>query len=120
MNLLIFLDFIHNPRKNFDFTFFDQGQNVQLFLIFIYNQDKMFLTLPITGGGGQCIPGLHWELPSPLGKQSQNSIGSVGVRTFLGTAPLKKLQKYVHTLWNPHGKFDPKWVYNWGKINVLN
>ena len=66
MNLLIFLDLSYNPCKNFNFLL-PQGQNVQIFLIFTYNQGKIFFILPITqgggGGGGEgaCIPSLHWE-----------------------------------------------------------
>ena len=32
-----------------------QGQNLNIFLIFTQNQDKIFLILPITGGGGQGV-----------------------------------------------------------------
>ena len=49
MNLLIFLDFTYNPCKNFKFYFL-QGQNFKTFLIFTYNQGKVFLILPITRG----------------------------------------------------------------------
>ena len=51
MNLLIFLDLTYNPCKNFKLDSL-QGQNVQIFLIFTYNQGKTFLILPITRGGG--------------------------------------------------------------------
>ena len=51
MNLLIFLDLTYNPCKNFKFYSL-QGQNLKIFLIFIYNQGKVFLILPITRGGG--------------------------------------------------------------------
>ena len=61
MNLLIFLDLTHNPGKNLKFYSL-QGKNVQIFLIFTYNQGKIFLILPITQGG-TCIPSLYWELP---------------------------------------------------------
>ena len=65
MNLLIFLDLTYNPCKNVKFCYL-QGKNVQFFLIFTYNQGKIFLTLPITWGrGGTCIPSLHWVLPPP-------------------------------------------------------
>ena len=50
MNLLIFLDLTYNPCKNFKFYYL-QGKNVQIFLIFTYNQDKIFLILPIIQGG---------------------------------------------------------------------
>ena len=66
MNLLIFLDLTYNPCKNFKFYSL-QGQNVQTFLIFTYDQGKIILILPITyyllPRGGTCIPGLQWELP---------------------------------------------------------
>ena len=66
MNLLIFLDLTYNLGKNFKFYSL-QGQNFKIFLIFTYNLGKVFLILPITrgGGGGTCIPGLHWRLPPP-------------------------------------------------------
>ena len=67
MNLLIFLDLTYNPGKNFKFYSL-QGQNFKIFLIVTCNQGKVFLILPISrggGGGGTCIPGLHWELPPP-------------------------------------------------------
>ena len=65
MNLLIFLDLTYNPGQNFK-LYSLQGQNFKIFLIFTYNQGKVFLILPITGGGGgTCIPGLQWELPPP-------------------------------------------------------
>ena len=65
MNLLIFLDLTYNPGKSFKFYSL-QGQNFKIFVIFTYNQGKVFLILPITwGGGGTCIPGLHWECPNP-------------------------------------------------------
>ena len=51
MNLLIFLDLTYNPCKNFKFYSL-QGQNVQIILIFTYNQGKIFLILPITWKGG--------------------------------------------------------------------
>ena len=47
MNLLIFLDLTYNPYKNFKFYSL-QGQNFKSFLIFTYNQGKVFLILPIT------------------------------------------------------------------------
>ena len=82
MNLLILLDLIYNLHKNFKFYSL-QGQNVQIFFIFTYNQGKIFLILPITlgGGGGTCIPGLHWELPPrlwPMSCAGQQVIFSVG------------------------------------------
>ena len=49
MNLLIFLDLTYNPCKNFK-SYSLQGQNVQIFLIFTYNQGGIFLILPITQG----------------------------------------------------------------------
>ena len=49
MNLLIFLHLTYKPCKNFKF-----------FLIFTYNQGKVFLILPITRGG-------HMYTWSPLG-----------------------------------------------------
>ena len=61
MNLLIFLDLTYNPCKNLKFYSL-QGQNVQIFLIFTYNQGKIFLILPIIRGGvclvstGSCPP----------------------------------------------------------------
>ena len=64
MNLLLFLDLTYNPGKNFKFYSL-QGQHFKIFLIFTFNQGKVFLILPITRGGGTCIPGLQWELPSP-------------------------------------------------------
>ena len=51
MNLLIFLDLAYNPCENVKFCSL-QGKNVQFLLIFTYNQGKIFLILPITGGGG--------------------------------------------------------------------
>ena len=65
MNLLVFLDLTYNPGKNFKF-YSHQRQNIQVFLIFNYNQGKIVLILPITRGGGTCIPGLNWELLPPL------------------------------------------------------
>ena len=58
MNLLIFLDLSYNPCKNFKFYSL-QEQNVQIFLIFTYNQGKILLILPITRG--------HMYTWSPLG-----------------------------------------------------
>ena len=58
-----------NQGKSFKFYSL-QGQNFKIFLIFTYNQGKAFLILPITQGGN-CIPGLHWELPPP---PSQNVV----------------------------------------------
>ena len=62
MNLLIFLDLTYNPGKNFKFYSL-QGQNFKIFLIFTYNQRKVFLILPIYAGGhvylvsiGSCPP----------------------------------------------------------------
>ena len=49
MNLLIYLDLTYNLCKNFKFYSL-QGQNVQIFLIFTYNQGKSFLILPIIRG----------------------------------------------------------------------
>ena len=49
MNLLIFLDLTYNPGINFKFYSL-QGQNFKIFLIFTYNQGKVFLILPITWG----------------------------------------------------------------------
>ena len=63
MNLLILLDLTYNPCKNFKFYSL-QGQNVQTFLIFTYNQGQIILILPITRG--TLIPGLQWELPPSL------------------------------------------------------
>ena len=51
MTLLIFLDLTYNPCKNFKFYSL-QGQNFKIFLIFTNNQGKVFLILPIPGGGG--------------------------------------------------------------------
>ena len=46
MNLLIFLDLTDNQHaKISNFTL--QGQNVQIFLSFTYNQGKIYLILPI-------------------------------------------------------------------------
>ena len=66
MNLLIFLDLTYNPGRNFKFYSL-QGQNFKIFLIFTYNQGKVFLILPITQGAhvylvstGSCFP------PPPL------------------------------------------------------
>ena len=50
MNLLIFLDLTYNLCKNFKFYSL-QEQNLKIFLIFTYNQGKLFLILPITRGG---------------------------------------------------------------------
>ena len=61
MNLLIFLDLTYNPGINFKFYSL-QGQNFKIFLIFTYNQHKVFLILLITWGD-TCMPGLHWEFP---------------------------------------------------------
>ena len=58
MNLLIFLDLTYNPDKNSKFYSL-QGQNFKIFLIFTYNQGKVFLILPITWG--------HMYTSSPLG-----------------------------------------------------
>ena len=62
MNLLIFFDLTYNPGKNFKFYSL-QGQNFKIFLIFTYNQGKVFLILPITRGAhvylvstGSCRP----------------------------------------------------------------
>ena len=62
MNLVIFLDLTYISCKNFKFYSF-QGQNVQILLIFTYNEGKIFLTLSITQGGHTSLPGLHWLLP---------------------------------------------------------
>ena len=51
MNLLIFLDLTYNMDINFKFYSL-QGKNFKIFLIFTYNQDKVFLILPIALGGG--------------------------------------------------------------------
>ena len=59
MNLLIFLDLTYNPCKNFKFYSL-QGQNVQPFLIFTYNQGQIILILPITRGR-------HMYTWSPMG-----------------------------------------------------
>ena len=67
MNLLIFLDL--------SLKFYSlQGQNVQIFLIFTYNQGKIFLILPITGEGGTCIPGLHQRSPPPRSNKSKSNL----------------------------------------------
>ena len=58
MNLQILLDITNNPCKKFKF-YSHQGQNVQIFQIFTYNQDKIFLILPITRGE-------HMYIWSPL------------------------------------------------------
>ena len=63
MNLLIFLDLTYNPCKNF--KFYSLQGKLSKFSYFTYNQGKIFLILPITGGGVTCIPGLHCELPPP-------------------------------------------------------
>ena len=63
MNLLLFLDLTYNPGKNFKFYSL-QGQHFKIFLIFTFNQGKVFLILPITRGGahvylvsiGSCPP----------------------------------------------------------------
>ena len=48
MNLLIFLDLTNNRQAKY-FKFYSlQGQNVQIFLTFTYNQGKIYLILPIT------------------------------------------------------------------------
>ena len=60
MNLLSFLDLAYKPRQNLK-LYSPQGQNLKIFLIFTYNQGKVFLILPITLGRGTCIPGLHWK-----------------------------------------------------------
>ena len=68
MNLLIFLDLTYNPCKNFKFDSL-QGQNVQIFLIFIFKQGKIFLILPITRGGGAHVYLVSIESsPSPRKK----------------------------------------------------
>ena len=61
MNLLILLDLAYNPCKSFK-SYSLQGQKFKSFHIFTYNQGKVS-----SGGGGTCIPGLHWELLPPLG-----------------------------------------------------
>ena len=58
MNLLIFLDLTYYPGKHFKFYSL-QGQNFKNFVIFTYNQGKVFLILPITRG--------HMYTWSPLG-----------------------------------------------------
>ena len=69
MNLPIFLHLTCKPCKNFNFFLiftYNQGKVLLILHIFTYDQGKGFLILPITeggGGGGTCIPGLHWELP---------------------------------------------------------
>ena len=50
MNLPIFLDLTCNLGMNFKFYSL-QGQNFKIFLIFTYNQGKVFLILPIIPGG---------------------------------------------------------------------
>ena len=51
MNLLIFLDLSYYQCKNFKFYSL-QLQNVQIFLIFTYNQGQFFLFYLLPGGGG--------------------------------------------------------------------
>ena len=63
-NLLIFLDLTCNRCKNFKFYSL-QGQNVHIFLIFTYNQGNIFLSLPITQGGGTCILVSTGSCPPP-------------------------------------------------------
>ena len=46
-------------------------KNDKFFLIFTKNQGKIFLILPITGGG-TCMPSLHWESPPRGGHFSLN------------------------------------------------
>ena len=54
MNLLIFLDLIYKPCKNFKCHSL-QVQNVQIFPIFTYSQSKIFLILPITRAAHVCL-----------------------------------------------------------------
>ena len=46
--------------------------NLLIFLDLTYNPGNAFLILPITqgGGGGTCIPALHWELPPVASNES--------------------------------------------------
>ena len=66
MNLLIFLDITYNPGINFRFYSL-QGQNFKIFLIFTYNQDKVFLILPITLGAHVYLVSIG-SCPAPLAK----------------------------------------------------
>ena len=71
MNLLIFLDLTYNPGKNLKFYSL-QGQNFKMFLIFTYNQGKVFLILSITRGE-------HMYTWSPLGVAQTESQQSVNL-----------------------------------------
>ena len=51
MNLLIFLDLSYYQCKNFKFYSL-QGQNVQIFLIFTYNQGQFFFYFTYYPEGG--------------------------------------------------------------------
>ena len=73
MNLLISLDLTYNPGKNFKFYSL-QGQNFKIFLIFTYNQGKVFLILPITRGA-------HVYLVSIGSSPPLNHCGSVPNRS---------------------------------------
>ena len=72
MNLLIFLDLTYNPGKNFKFYSL-QGQNFKIFLIFTYNQRKVFLILPIYPGGHVYLVSIG-SCPSPPPPSEQNYI----------------------------------------------
>ena len=61
MNLLIVWDLTYNRGKNFKFCSL-QGQNFKLFLIFTYNQGKVFLILPITRGAHLYVVSI-WSCP---------------------------------------------------------
>ena len=65
MNLLILLGLRYNLYKNFKFYFL-QGENVQIFLIFTYNQGKILFILRITLG-------VHVYSPMGVGVLSSRS-----------------------------------------------
>ena len=92
MNLLIFLDLTYSPGKNFKFYSL-QGQNFKIFLIFTYNQGKVFLILPITRGGGTCISGLHWELP-PLDQYMKKQTKAIEYWSLYRTSTVQFLVVY--------------------------
>ena len=82
MNLLIFFDLTNNRHATIS-NFTLQGQNVQMFLSFTYNQGKIYLILPIIPGWehvylvsiGRC-PLVYGPCLVHAGQQAKFSVGS--------------------------------------------
>ena len=87
MNLLIFLDLTYNTGNNFKFYSL-QGQNFKIFLIFTYNQGKVFLILPITQGHMYTWSPLGVLAPPPPPTFADHSCSSKNIRNDLTCAIL--------------------------------